>query len=201
MHTFWRRWRNEKGHRWETLQRCHPAITAVAVPAIRPLLTCRPAHWRHKGGNVPPPRRATRTPLHPAALSRLDVMNCPWSSRGRATSQPSQDRHTAKLESAQHPLGQKWLSLFYKLRRLRAERSRTLSKVHNKWLNWDFLTQIHLNFSKTPFIHSFIHLFMAALGLCCCTQAFSSCGERGLLFVAVRGLLIVVASLAAEHGL
>ena len=31
--------------------------------------------------------------------------------------------------------------------------------------------------------------------------AFSSCGEQGLLFVAVRGLLIVVASLVAEHGL
>ena len=29
----------------------------------------------------------------------------------------------------------------------------------------------------------------------------SSCGERGLLFVAVRGLLIAVASLVAEHGL
>ena len=32
-------------------------------------------------------------------------------------------------------------------------------------------------------------------------QAFSSCGERGLLFVVVRGLLIVVASLVAERGL
>ena len=42
---------------------------------------------------------------------------------------------------------------------------------------------------------------MAALGLRCCTWAFSSYGERGLLFVAVRGLLIVVASLVAEHGL
>ena len=31
--------------------------------------------------------------------------------------------------------------------------------------------------------------------------AFSSCVERGLLFVAVHGLLIVVASLVAEHGL
>ena len=52
--------------------------------------------------------------------------------------------------------------------------------------------------------HSFFlnfYLFLAALGLCCCTQAFSSCGERGLLFVAVRGLLIAVASLVAEHGL
>ena len=43
--------------------------------------------------------------------------------------------------------------------------------------------------------------FLALLGLCCCTQAFSSCGERGLLFVAVHGLLIAVASLVAEHGL
>ena len=42
---------------------------------------------------------------------------------------------------------------------------------------------------------------MAALGLRCCTGAFSSCGEWGLLFVVVRGLLIAVASLAAEHGL
>ena len=46
-----------------------------------------------------------------------------------------------------------------------------------------------------------IYLFMAALGLRCCARAFSSCGERGLLFIAVRGLLIVVASLVAEHGL
>ena len=47
----------------------------------------------------------------------------------------------------------------------------------------------------------FIYLFLAALGLCCCAQAFSSCGERGLLFVVVRGLLIGVASLVVEHGL
>ena len=47
----------------------------------------------------------------------------------------------------------------------------------------------------------FIYLFLAALGLHCCVQAFSSCGERGLLFVAVHGLLIAVASLVAEHGL
>ena len=40
---------------------------------------------------------------------------------------------------------------------------------------------------------------MAALGLRCCTWAFSSCGEQGLLFVAVRWLLIAVASLVAEH--
>ena len=43
--------------------------------------------------------------------------------------------------------------------------------------------------------------FLAVFGLCCCTWAFSSCGERGLLFVAVHRLLIVVDSLVAEHGL
>ena len=42
--------------------------------------------------------------------------------------------------------------------------------------------------------------FLAAFGLCCCAWAFSSCGERGLLFVVVHGLLIAVASLVAEQG-
>ena len=32
-------------------------------------------------------------------------------------------------------------------------------------------------------------------------RAFSSCGEQGLLFIAVRGLLTAVSSLVAEHGL
>ena len=43
--------------------------------------------------------------------------------------------------------------------------------------------------------------FLAVLGLHGCVQAFSSCSERGLLFVAVCGLLIAVASLVVEHGL
>ena len=42
---------------------------------------------------------------------------------------------------------------------------------------------------------------MTVLGLRCCTRASSSCSERGRLFIAVRGVLIAVASLAAEHGL
>ena len=33
------------------------------------------------------------------------------------------------------------------------------------------------------------------------TGFLSSCGERGLLFVAVRGLLTALASLVVEHGL
>ena len=44
------------------------------------------------------------------------------------------------------------------------------------------------------------YLFLAALGLHCCA-AFSSCGEQGLIFVEVCGLLIAVASLAVEHRL
>ena len=51
------------------------------------------------------------------------------------------------------------------------------------------------------FIYLFILKVLAALGLRCCVRAFSSCGERGRLFDAVRGLLIAVASLVAEHGL
>ena len=41
---------------------------------------------------------------------------------------------------------------------------------------------------------------MAALGLHCYMWAFSSCGEQGLLFVAVRGLLIAVACGARPLG-
>ena len=57
-----------------------------------------------------------------------------------------------------------------------------------------------LYFLKFIYFYLFI-LFLAALGLRCCAQAFSSCSEQGLLFVAVRGLLIMVASLVAEHQL
>ena len=51
------------------------------------------------------------------------------------------------------------------------------------------------------FFFNLILFFLTALGVRCCAWTFSSCGERGLLFVAVRGLLIAVASLVAEHGL
>ena len=58
----------------------------------------------------------------------------------------------------------------------------------------------HFSFFNLFYLFLFI-LFLAALGLHCCAQAFSSCGEWGLLFTVVRGLLIAVASLVAEHGL
>ena len=46
-----------------------------------------------------------------------------------------------------------------------------------------------------------LFVFLAALGLCHCAWAFSSCSEWGLLFVAVCGLLLAVASLVVEHRL
>ena len=63
------------------------------------------------------------------------------------------------------------------------------------WFSAQFYLFIYL------FIYLFVCLFMAALGLHCCPRAFSSCGERGLLFVVVCGLLTAVAPLVAEHGL
>ena len=59
------------------------------------------------------------------------------------------------------------------------------------------LSRFHFLFLK----NKFIYLFLAALGLCGYVWALSSCGEQGLLFVAVRRLLNAVASLVVEHRL
>ena len=42
---------------------------------------------------------------------------------------------------------------------------------------------------------------MSVLGPRLCARAFSSCGKRGPLFIAVRGPPIITASLVAEHRL
>ena len=42
---------------------------------------------------------------------------------------------------------------------------------------------------------------MAVLGLRFCARAFSSCGKRGPLFIAVHGPLTIVASPVAKHRL
>ena len=47
----------------------------------------------------------------------------------------------------------------------------------------------------------FIYLFLAVLGLRFCARAFSSCGERGPFFTAMRGSLTTAASLVVEHRL
>ena len=55
---------------------------------------------------------------------------------------------------------------------------------------------------RNQFSYLFIYYyFLAALSLHCCTWAFSSCGERGQIFIVVHGLLIEVASPVAEHRL
>ena len=51
------------------------------------------------------------------------------------------------------------------------------------------------------FLTSLFNLFLVALGLRCCSRAFSSCSKQGLLFVAVQGLLTGAASPVAEHRL
>ena len=50
------------------------------------------------------------------------------------------------------------------------------------------------------FFNLFIYfIYLAALGLQCFVQAFSSCSEQGLLFAAVGGLLIAGTSSVAER--
>ena len=48
---------------------------------------------------------------------------------------------------------------------------------------------------------SLLLLIFGCLGLRFCARAFSSCGERGPLLIAVRGPLTIAASLVAEHRL
>ena len=63
------------------------------------------------------------------------------------------------------------------------------------------LTDMLRNMFSLVFVFYFIYLFiLAVLGLRCCARAFSGCGEWGLLFVAVCGLLIAVASLLQNTG-
>ena len=60
------------------------------------------------------------------------------------------------------------------------------------------------NFYLISFKKYLTNIFiLAALGLCCCLQAFSSCSKWGLLFscLEARRLLIAGASLVAEHEL
>ena len=46
-----------------------------------------------------------------------------------------------------------------------------------------------------------LFIYFWLLGLHGCVRAFSSCGEQGLLFIAVRGLLIAVASRCGARAL
>ena len=73
-----------------------------------------------------------------------------------------------------------------------------------KKMKCDFLFYFLLYLKNGSFFffnYLLIYLSLAALGLRFCARAFSSCGERGPLFIAVRGPLTITASLVAEHRL
>ena len=61
--------------------------------------------------------------------------------------------------------------------------------VVNAAVRWYFCLSSHV-----------LIFFFAALGLCCFAWAFSSRGEQELLFIALRGLLIVVLLLSWSTG-
>ena len=63
-----------------------------------------------------------------------------------------------------------------------------------------FFFKEHILFILFYFI-LLIYLFMAVLGLRFYAMAFSSCGKRGPLFIAMRGHFTIAASLVAEHRL
>ena len=48
------------------------------------------------------------------------------------------------------------------------------------------------------YVCMYVQLHWVSVAVC---RLFSSCSERGLLFIVVRGLLTAVASLVAKHGL
>ena len=87
--------------------------------------------------------------------------------------------------------------------RLKVKRWKKIFRANSKQKRAGLAIQIS---DKIDFIYLFfkifIYLFMAVLGLCFCVRAFSSCGEWGPLFIAVRVPLTIAASLvAAEHKL
>ena len=96
----------------------------------------------------------------------------------------------------------RWAASFHRSRRLaflllKSSHSVSLSLTfHSDWEGF-----FSFSISLVGFFFFLIFLFLAVLGLRCCARASSTCGEQGLLFVVVHGLLIAVAPLVAEHGL
>ena len=63
------------------------------------------------------------------------------------------------------------------------------------------IAAVFVFFFEIHVLSFFLYLFMTVLSLRFCARAFSSCGEWGPLFIAVRGPLTVTTSLVAEHRL
>ena len=71
----------------------------------------------------------------------------------------------------------------------------------NHWTAREVPTEVFLFFFNFYLLFILLCLFVAVLGLRFCVRAFSSCGEWGPLFIAVRGPLTIAASLVAEQRL
>ena len=54
---------------------------------------------------------------------------------------------------------------------------------------------------KETNMYLLLKTFLVAVDLCCCTRAFSNCGERGYSLVAEHRLLYVTSSSVAENRL
>ena len=74
------------------------------------------------------------------------------------------------------------------------------SPVPLVWLT-HFLPTVANYFSSSLSLSFLSYLFLVVLGLLCCMQALSNCGERGLPLVEVHRLLIVMPSLVMERRL
>ena len=82
------------------------------------------------------------------------------------------------------------------------------SQFYQSFIASEFLHHFYFYFYLFIFLKNFflknylfIYLFMALLGLRFCVRAFSSCGRRGPLFIAVCRPLTITASLVVEHRL
>ena len=82
----------------------------------------------------------------------------------------------------------------------------TLTKGSSSFLKAQLRPSLLLDISVIALIRSDLfplnsYLLLAVLGLRFCARSFSSCGERGPLFIAGRGPLTATASLVVEHRL
>ena len=76
-----------------------------------------------------------------------------------------------------------------------------MNKIDISWVEGKSEISFLVDFFFFFLINLFIYLFLVVLGLRFCARAFPSCGERGPLFIAVRGPPTIAASPVAEHRL
>ena len=93
------------------------------------------------------------------------------------------------------------LFFFKKLVRYQGEVERNLIRYQGWGNSFFFFLDTNCTWTFVILFLNFIYLFLAVLGLRFCARAFSSCGKRGSLFIAVHGPLTIVASPVAEHRL